>query len=122
LNHEAVWKYRSIRNPYINPNIIVTNISETDDNPILDVPEVQPIAPEYNDEIYLSNRLLAFERDEWKCTHCCSRGNFRRTTLNQVPQGGFDPSVIHRVENFRTPCATCHLGLPKNVKAVRAVY
>ena len=31
LNHSLVWKYRHIGNPYINPDYLVTSISETSD-------------------------------------------------------------------------------------------
>ena len=114
LNPKLVWKYRSIRNPYITPSIIITNALDTDENPITDVPDVQPIAQPYNDEIYLSNRLLAFERDGWKCTRCGSREKLQAHHVTPIPVGTvFDPTVVHRVENLRTLCATCHSRLPK---------
>ena len=109
LNHKLIWKYRSIRNPYINAASTATSLSEIQDNPILDVPNVQPIAPEYNDEIYLSNRVLAFERDGWKCTKCGSRDNLQAHHIESVPKGKFDPMEIHRLGNLQTLCAKCHL-------------
>ncbi len=98
-NNELVWKYRAIRNPYISGNH-TTSVTE-EDAPMVDVPDVQPIAPEYNDEIYLTNRLLAFERDGWKCTQCGSRERLQAHHIEPVPRGmAFDPSVVHRVENL----------------------
>ncbi len=67
LNHKLVWRYRSIRNPCVNANHKSTGISIEPASPIVDVPDAQPIAPEYNDEIYLCYRFLAFERYGWKC-------------------------------------------------------
>ena len=112
LNHKLVWKFRSIRNPYIQRNY--TTSASDEDGPIVDVPDAQPIAPEYNDEIYLSNRLLAFERDGWKCTQCGSQDKLQAHHIEPVPKGSFDPSVVHRVENLQTLCATCHNKLPDN--------
>lgn len=80
---------------------------------ILDAPEVQPIAPEYNDEIYLSNRLLAFERDEWRCRKCGSLENLQAHHVEPVPKGVVDSDTIHRLENLRTLCETCHHSLPR---------
>ena len=108
MNHTLVWKYRSIRNPYIKATSAVTSVSKIQDNPILDVPEVQPIAHEYNDEIYLSNRLLAFERDGWKCTQCGSQEKLQAHHIEPVPIGTFNPTAVHRVENLQTLCAGCH--------------
>jgi RNA-directed DNA polymerase len=111
MNHRLVWKYRAIRNPYINRNC-TTNIASEDD-PVVDVPNVQLIVPEYNDEIYLSNRLLAFERDGWKCTQCGSQGGLQAHHIEPVPKGSFDPNVVHRVENLQTLCTACHRKTPK---------
>jgi RNA-directed DNA polymerase len=112
LNSKLVWKYRSIRNPYINPSAAVTKVIQADVNPITDVPDVQTVNPKY-DEIYLLNRLLAFERDGWKCTECGSRDNLQAHHIEPVPKGQFDPLVVHRVENLQTLCADCHFRLPK---------
>ena len=111
FNHKLVWKYRSIRNPYIQQDY-TTSISDEND-PIVDVPNVQPIPPPYN-EVYLSNRLRAFERDGWKCTQCDSREMLEAHHVEPVPKGTFDPSIVHRVENLLTLCAKCHSKLPKN--------
>lgn len=113
LNHKAVWKYRSIKNPYINATNTIAGVSEVQDNPILDIREVQPLAPEYNDETYLTNRLVAFERDGWKCTQCGSRENLQAHHIEPVPRGTFDPNMVHRIENLQTLCADCHQRLPK---------
>jgi group II intron reverse transcriptase/maturase len=114
LNHRLIWKYRSIRNPYISENHSATSVSEENDDPIVDAPNVMPIAPEYSDEIFLLNRLLAFERDGWKCTQCGSRERPQAHHIERVPMGTvFDPTVVHRVENLQTLCATCHNRLPK---------
>ncbi|MGP8057892.1 MAG: group II intron reverse transcriptase/maturase [Nitrososphaerales archaeon] len=111
LNHKLIWKYRSIRNPYISGRH-TTSVSEEND-PIMDVPDVQPLAPEYNDEIYLSNRILAFERDGWRCTQCGSREKLQAHHIQRVPVGtAFDPTVVHRVENLQTLCMKCHNRLP----------
>ena len=113
LNHKLVWKYRSIGNPYVRPSIVVTNILDTDENPITDVPDALPIVAPYNDEIYLSNRILAFERDGWKCTKCGSRENLQAHHVEPVPKGVVDSDTIHRLENLRTLCETCHHRLPR---------
>jgi group II intron reverse transcriptase/maturase len=114
MNHKLIWKYRSIRNPYTNQNHTATSISEKTDDPIIDAPNVHPVAPEYNDETYLSNRLLAFERDGWKCTQCGSREKLQAHHIQRVPRGMvFDPQVVHRVENLQTLCAKCHSKLPQ---------
>ena len=115
LNHKLVWKYRSIRNPYISPDIVVTNALDTDENPIIDMPDALPRVAPYNDEIYLSNRLLAFERDGWRCTKCGSRVNLQAHHNEPVPRGTiFDPTIVHRVENLQTLCATCHHAVPQH--------
>ena len=91
LNPKLVWKYRSIRNPYITPSIIVTSTLDTDENPIIDVPDSLPITTPYNDEIYLSNRILAFERDGWKCTQCGSREQSSGAPHRTSPQRRIRP-------------------------------
>jgi hypothetical protein len=113
MNHKLVWKYRSIRNPYINPSTVVTSATQADANPIMDVPDIQPVNPKY-DETYLANRLLAFERDGWRCTRCGSQENLQAHHIEPVPKGRFDPSVIHRVENLRTLCVTCHQSIRRS--------
>jgi 5-methylcytosine-specific restriction endonuclease McrA len=113
-NSRLVWKYRSVKNPYISPNITVTNSSDTDENPVVDIPDILPILAPYDDEIYLTNRLLAFERDGWKCTRCGSRENLQAHRIKPVPEGTFDPMDVHRVENLRTLCAKCHACLKKS--------
>ena len=112
-NHRLLWKYRSIGNPYINPDALVTSALDTDESPIVDIPDVQPIESPYDNEIYRSNRVLAFERDGWKCTKCGSQENPQAHHITPVPKGAFDPMVIHRVENLQTLCADCHQRLPK---------
>ena len=113
LNNRLVWKYRSIGNPYITPSIIVTSTLDTDENPIIDVPDSLPITTPYNDEIYLSNRILAFERDGWKCTRCGSRDNLQAHHIQPVPKGQFDPVVVHRIANLQTLCGICHHKIAK---------
>ena len=113
LNFRLCWKYRSIANSYINPRTAVTSISETEDNPIIDVPDFQPTAVKYHDETYLVNRLLAFERDGWRCTKCGSQENLQAHHIEPVPKGTFDPMIVHRVENLQTLCADCHQHLPR---------
>ena len=117
-NHQLAWRYRSIRNPYVGPGTIVTSVTQVDANPIIDVPDIQPVNPQYN-EIYLSNRLLAFERDGWKCTKCGSRDNLQAHHIEPVPKGQFDPSVIHRVENLQTLCAACHSSTSRRTNDTR---
>jgi group II intron reverse transcriptase/maturase len=114
LNHKLVWNYRSIGNPYIKAMTPVTSALEAQDNPILDIQVVQPLAPEYDNEIYLTNRLLAFERDGWKCTTCGSHENLQAHHIEPVPKGTFDPMIVHRVDNLRTLCAKCHACLKKS--------
>jgi hypothetical protein len=94
----------------------VTSVLQADDNPIVTVPAVLPIAPKYDDEIYLSNRIQAFERDGWKCTRCGSREKLQAHHLEPIPKGGFDPIITHRTENLQTLCSVCHLKLPKQDK------
>ncbi|MDG7016368.1 MAG: HNH endonuclease, partial [Nitrososphaerota archaeon] len=114
LNHGLVWKYRHIGNPYINPDRLMTSVSETVDNPIEDIADVQPIHPAYDDEIYLSNRLLAFERDGWKCVRCGSQEYLQAHHIEAVPRDTvFDPKIVHRVENLQTLCMKCHNRLPE---------
>jgi group II intron reverse transcriptase/maturase len=115
LNHTLIWKYKSIGNPYINSNTMVTSVRQVDDNPIVNVPDVLPIAPKYDDEIYLSNRILAFERDGWKCTRCGSREKLQAHHIEPIPKETFDPNTIHRLENLQTLCETCHYRLPKRL-------
>lgn len=110
-NGNLIWKYRAIRNPYLKGNFS-TNVAD-EDNPIVGVPDVHPIASEYDSEIYLNNRITAFERDGWKCTQCGSLGNLQAHHIEPVPRGSFDPSVVHRVENLQTLCTTCHGKMPK---------
>jgi len=86
---------------------------DTDENPIIDVSDRLPITTPYNDEIYLSNRILAFERDGWKCVQCGSRDNLQAHHVKPVPKGQFDSSIIHHTENLQTLCASCHFRVPK---------
>ena len=113
LNYRLTWKYKSIKNPYIRASTAVTSITESDDSPIADVPEIQPLTGAYSDETYLSNRFLAFERDGWKCTWCGSQENLQAHHIEPVPKGIFDPMVVHRVENLQTLCADCHRKLAR---------
>ena len=108
LNHKLKWKYRSIENPYISRGHITTIDGE--ESPMVETPAIQPIPSEY-DEIYLSNRFQAFERDGWRCTRCGSQDNLHAHHVEPVPKGAFDPMVVHRVENLQTLCADCHKGL-----------
>jgi group II intron reverse transcriptase/maturase len=112
-NYRLDWKYRSIKNPYMNATNTMNSIPEISDNPIANVPDTQPTAPRYKNEIYLSNRLLAFQRDGWKCTRCGSRERLQAHHIEPVPKRGFDPTIVHRIENLQTLCATCHMSLPK---------
>jgi len=114
LKSKLVWKYRSIRNPYIASDVSVTNATETNENPIIDISDILPIPEPYNDETYLSNRLLAFDRDGWKCTRCGSQENLQAHHIEPVPKGTFDPKVVHRVKNLQTLCGTCHRSLPND--------
>jgi hypothetical protein len=107
MNHKLVWKYRAITNPYIRREYNTT--VENEESAFTDVPDVQPIPARYNDGIYSGNRLLALERDGWKCTQCGSQENLQAHHIEPVPKDQFDPIVIHRVENLRTLCAACHL-------------
>jgi hypothetical protein len=81
----------------------------------VDAPDVRWLTPEYNDEIYLSNRILAFERDEWKCTKCDSREELQAHHIESVPKGVFDPTIVHRVENLQSAIA----GYQNIVRPVR---
>ncbi len=55
------------------------------------MPQLQPIARKYNDEIYLSNRILAFERDGWKCTQCGSRERLQAHHIETSPKRTIRP-------------------------------
>jgi RNA-directed DNA polymerase len=112
LNSNLVWKYRSIKNPYIKPSTIVTSVTQADANPIVDVPDIQLVNPRY-DEPYPANRLLAFERDGWKCILCGSREDLQAHHIQPVPKGQFDPITVHRIEDLQTLCLGCHARLPK---------
>jgi hypothetical protein len=111
LNHQLVWRYRAIGNPYIS-GTHATSVSE-ENNPLIEMPNVQPLPPEYGDEVYLSNRILAFERDGWKCTKCDSRENLQAHHIQSVPKGTFNPMVVHRADNLQTLCLPCHAALRK---------
>jgi RNA-directed DNA polymerase len=113
LNPELVWKYRSIRNPYINSYSSITSASNERDDPVADIPNTLPISSEYNDEIYLANRIFAFERDGWRCTQCGSRDNLQAHHVQPVPKGRFDPMVVHHLDNLQTLCSGCHARLPR---------
>jgi hypothetical protein len=107
--HKLVWKYRAIRNPYIDGHY-TTGVA-TEDNPITDAPDLQPNTPEYyGDEVYLTNRIMPFERD--RCTRCGGREDLQAGHIELVPKGTFDPTVVHRIENLLTLCRECHNGLP----------
>ena len=112
-NHELLWRYRSIRNPYIRQDHKATGIPEENDDPIIDAPNVQPLAPAYDGEIYSSNRLLAFERDGWKCTRCGSRDNLQAHHIQPVPKRRFDPTVVHRSRQPTNP--VLGLAMPDNL-------
>ena len=114
LNHKLVWKYRAIGNPYINRDHITC--IESENNPMVDAPDVQLIAPEYNDETFSGNRLLVLERDGWKCTQCGSRENLQAHHIQPVPKGTFDPKIVHRVENLQTLCERCHHSLSSKAR------
>jgi group II intron reverse transcriptase/maturase len=111
-NYKLAWEYRSISNPYVNSGYS-TSIPE-EDNPIINVPDIRWLTPEYNDEVYLSNRIMAFERDAWRCTQCGNTENLQGHHIEPVPKGAFNPIVVHRVENLQTLCEKCHFGLPKS--------
>jgi RNA-directed DNA polymerase len=109
--HKACWKYRSIRNPYLQSSY--QTCLEDEPQPLVDVQEIYPTSKQY-DEIYLVNRLRAFDRDGWKCTQCSKRTKLVAHHIEPVPVGNlFDPEVVHRVENLETLCATCHRKLRK---------
>ncbi|MDG7027232.1 MAG: hypothetical protein JRN16_02340 [Nitrososphaerota archaeon] len=110
LNHKLKWKYRSIENPYISRENITSIDSE--ESPMVGTPAIQPVPSEY-DEIYLSNRFQAFERDGERYTRCGSQDNLHAHHIELVPKGAFDPMVIHRVKNLQTLCADCHRRLPR---------
>jgi RNA-directed DNA polymerase len=118
LNHKLKWKYRSIENPYISRGHITSIDSE--ESPVVEAPVIQPIPSEY-DEIYLSNRFLAFERDGWKCTLCGSRGRLQAHHREPVPKGTVFDMVVHRVENLQTLCSNCHSRLPRTQRTPQSV-
>jgi len=101
------WKYRHIKNPYCKG--LETCITD-EDTPFVDAREIHPIAQEY-DDIYLENRILAFDRDGNHCTTpgCNERVNLIAHHIVPVPRNqDFDPKWVHRVENLITKCTTCH--------------
>ena len=101
------WKYRHIKNPYCNG--LETCITD-EDTPFVDAREIHPMAQEY-DDIYQANRLLAFERDGYRCTTpgCNVRVPLEAHHIEPVPKNpNFDPRWVHRVENLITKCTTCH--------------
>ena len=106
MNHKACWKYRSIRNPYLQDSY--ETCLEDEPQPLVDTREAHPIQKQY-DETYLINRIRTFDRDGWKCTQCSERLNLVAHHIEPVPVGKvLDPEVVHRVENLETLCATCH--------------
>jgi group II intron reverse transcriptase/maturase len=115
MNHKACWRYRSIRNPYLQNSY--QPYLEDEPQPLVDAQEVHPIHKQY-DETYLVNRICAFDRDGWKCTQCSERMNLIAHHIEPVPVDEiFDPEVVHRVENLETLCATCHRKLRKRHSA-----
>jgi 5-methylcytosine-specific restriction endonuclease McrA len=110
MQHQVVWKYRHIENPYLKGSH-VTSIDE-EDQPLINARDIHPIAKEY-DEIYQINRLKAFERDGWRCIKCSERTGLVAHHIKPVPKGKFDPVTVHRVENLQTLCIDCHNKVPK---------
>jgi group II intron reverse transcriptase/maturase len=108
------WRYGAIKNSYISATNPVTSISGAQDDPVLDIREVQPMTPGYDDETYLANHLLAFERDGWRCTECGRQESLQAHHIEPVPRAAFDPMVVHRVDNLQTLCEKCHHGLPRD--------
>lgn len=101
------WKYRHIGNPYFEG--FETCIPD-EDTPFVDAREIHPIAQEYGD-IYLENRIRAFDRDGNRCTTpgCNERVNLVAHHIEPVPKNqDFDPKWVHKVENLVTKCTTCH--------------
>jgi len=65
------------------------------------VPNIHPIAPEYNNEIYLSNRFLAFEEGQVEVYEVRQSEKLQAHHIEPIPVGTvFDPKVVHRVENL----------------------
>jgi len=99
-------KYKWIKNPYL------TGAYETcmddEEQPFVDPQEVHPANRNTYDEVYQINRLLAFDRDGWKCRKCPNRIGLIAHHVVPVPKGKFDPRFVHRVENLMTLCARCH--------------
>lgn len=110
MNHERVWKYRHIGNPYLSDTIL-NKIAE-EEQPIVDERDIHPIAREYN-AIYLENRMRRFRMDGWKCRLCGNRVGLIVHHVERVPKGNVDPVTVHRVENLRTVCAACHKKVEK---------
>ena len=104
MNYRACWKYRSIPNPYLGEGSTCIN----DDVPLVDAREVHSNSNALYDETYQINRLLAFERDGWRCTECGERVGLVAHHIKKVPRIVLDPARVHAVKNLKTLCTKCH--------------
>jgi len=111
------WKYRKIKNPYLLGNLMTNAETEPEDPMAVaeTIQNVHPISKAYG-EIYLKNRIIAFRRDGWRCRDCNTRTkSLVAHHVIRVPRKGkYDPEIVHRVDNLRTMCASCHRHLLEN--------
>jgi len=114
LNYRACWKYRSIPNPYLEE--WSTSIDDGD-NSLIDAREIHPTSDALYDETYRANRLLAFERDGWRCTGCGERVGLEAHHIRRVPRVVLDPARVHAVKNLKTLCTRCHKRLRRRRKS-----
>jgi len=113
LNHEAVWKFRHIENPYFKGGLMTNDETEPED-PMAEaeaVRTVHTIDKAYG-PYYLENRIKAFRRDGWHCRLCPSRKQLVAHHIEPVPRKGkYDIYIVHSVDNLMTMCANCHQNL-----------
>ncbi len=114
LNRKALWKYRSIKNPYLSGDFNTNAIIEPDDamKEAEAVQNIHPLDLAYGD-VYLRNRIKAFRRDGWQCRDCGKKSKqLVAHHVTPVPRRGkYDSEIVHRVDNLRTMCANCHRQL-----------
>jgi RNA-directed DNA polymerase len=117
LSHKETWKYRHISNPYLKGELKTVSSIEPDDplKAAEAIQNIQCVDASYG-EIYLRNRIRALRRDGWRCRDCGMHPK-QLVAHHVIPvprKGGFDPTIVHRVDNLRTMCANCHRHLSRN--------
>lgn len=61
--------------------------------------------PRVNKRRWEAVRLLAFDRDGWRCVDCGKAGRLEGDHIKPLADGG----AIYDLENVATRCTSCHL-------------